>query len=259
MDIDASKSAKVTSLVKDWLSESLDVRRQAAAQLDKLGAYTAVINCVSLLNYWEEGSELDPQVMPSETLIKEILQRHIESAAAPIDRVAPLKQLKEVTVSKQASFLKKHILLDVGINDRAFRNYTGLYAFDGAHLIHLKGPQANNNLSEVLRSEALKLDQIEPILVTNLLTRSLLPLSRLGYSLRGHFVAAPSTDAEQESAVTKPTVQTTEEGGWNVHFWTQFWWGGCTAKTPLLFEHTVGISPDYEITFEPPEPDPVTE
>jgi hypothetical protein len=49
----------------------------------------------------------------------------------------------------------------------------------------------------------------------------------------------------------KPAVQPTEEGGWNVHFGSQFWWEGCTAMTPLLFKHTVVISPEYQITFEP--------
>jgi len=255
MEIDTSKSANVTSLVKAWQSESLDARRQAAAQLDKLGAWSAVRNCVSIVNCWEKDSELNPQAMPSETFIKESLQQHLESAAINSSDMAPLEQLQEVTVSNQASFLKKHTLLYVGISGRAFRDYNGLYAFDGARLIHLNSPQANKHLSEVLRSEALKLDQIEPIWLADLLSRSLLPLSRMGFSFRGHFVVEPSSDVEQVSAVTKPAVQATEEGGWNVHFWSQFWWGGCTARTPLLFKHTVVISPEYEITFEPPDPD----
>lgn len=254
MEIDASKSAEVTRLVKDWQSESLDARRQAAAQLDRLGASSAVSNCVSMVNCGDLDSELDPHAMPSETFIKENLQHLIESAANNGGAV-PTLDLQEVSVSKQASFLKKHTLLYVSIRDRAFRACTGLYAFDGTQLIHLNGPTAKNHLSEILRSEALKLDQIEPIWFIDLLTRSLLPLSRMGYSLRGHFVVAPSADGEQESAVTIPVVQATEDGGWNVHFWSQFWWGGCTARTPLLFEHTVAISPEYEITYEPPDAD----
>lgn len=246
----------IQSLLKDWQSESLDVRRRAATQLDKLDGWKAVHDCVSVVSCGESDPELNQPTIPSESFIKESLQHHLQNDSSTLGSTqSQMQHPLEITVSQEASFLRKHALLYVSVRDHAFKDIDGLYAFDGAKLIHLKGPHAAKNLADILRSEATQLDQVEPIWLTDLILRALLPLSRLGYSLRGHFVAQASTKCEQESAVTKPVVHAKEDGGWILHFWSLFYWGGCTAKTPLLFEHTVVFSPEFEITFEPPDPE----
>lgn len=245
------------SLLRDWQSESLEVRRRAATLLDKLNGWKAVHDCVSVVSCGESDPALNQPTMPSESFIRESLRDHLENDLSTMGTTqSQVHQPLEITVTQEASFLKKHTLLYVGIRERAFKDFDGLFAFDGAKLIHLKGPHAAKNLADILRSEATKLDQVEPIWLTDLILRALLPLSRLGYSPRGHFLVQPSKKLEQESAVTKPVVHAKEDGGWILHFWSLFYWGGCTAKTPLLFEHSVVFSPEFEITFEPPGPEP---
>ncbi|HEY9732853.1 MAG TPA: hypothetical protein V6C89_13125 [Drouetiella sp.] len=245
------------SLLKDWQSENLEVRRRATTLLDKLNSWKAVHDCVSVVSCGERDPEPNQPAMPSESFIRESLREQLENDSSTMGTTqsSQIHQPLEINVTQEASFLKKHTLFHVGIRERAFKDFDGLFAFDGAKLIHLKGPHAAKNLAEILRSEATKLDQVEPTWLSDLILRALLPLSRLGYSLRGHFLAQPSTKLEQESAVTKPVVHASEDGGWILHFWSLFYWGGCTAKTPLLFEHKVVFSPEFEITFEPPDPE----
>ncbi len=254
-------SEKITALLQAWQDRSLDVRRRAAEALDKLGAWGATNRCVAIINCHntpDEGSEPNLPPMPSEQFIRESIERQYQNDF--VDRSSaqdsPTDSLQNVISNGQESFLKNHTLLYIHMQPRAFDRYAGLYAYDGTQLIHLNGPSAKNHLTEIFCRETLNFDQVDPVWLVDLLSRALIPLRRMGYSLRGHFVVEPALDLEYQSAITEPSVHATEDGGWNVHFWSQFSWGGCTAKTPLLFEHTIVISPEFEITYEQPNPEP---
>jgi hypothetical protein len=67
------------SLLKDWQSESLEVRRRAATLLDKLDGWKAVHDCVSVVSCGECEPALNQPTTPSYSFIRESLREHLES------------------------------------------------------------------------------------------------------------------------------------------------------------------------------------
>jgi hypothetical protein len=260
-----SAQAEFAELLKAWQDERLEVRKQAAAALDALanswGAVSRLVSVLRVQEMKESGSESDRPAMPTSSFIVECLIRdfQLDTSNASMDSLSAnlmiekLKQVKVTLLEDEYKFLAKHILLYLSIPERTLGKYAGLYAYDGARLLQLNGVLAQKHLTQLFQREAVQLDQIDRIELVDLLTRALLPMRTLGYSPRGHLVVGPSAQNEYESAISLPSV--VEDNGWTVHFWTMFMWGGCTARTPLLFEHTLVFSADYEIAYEEPNID----
>lgn len=173
----------------------------------------------------------------------------------------------------QPSFFKKHIILSVNL--RGFRvktpegrpseemcglgpatrsnashcNNTSFYAYDGERMLQLVNTEANRNISEVLRSECLKLEELDAVELAWFFCHMI---------IRGsHTVVEPAASSDNEpdnefndefykdSAVSKPAITGNQVDGWKLHFWTMQSYGGCMPSMPNLCEHTVAISGNY--------------
>ncbi len=155
----------------------------------------------------------------------------------------------------QPTFFKRHIMLSITAGQE-YRwsgglggHGRGLYTYDGERLTYVDGAGAAKNIGEVLRVEALKLDQVDPVELCWFFCQTLV-MGALGQ----HTVVEPTAGQEPGSVITKPSV-TLSENGWKAHFWTlkQPILGCCRGPEPVvpeLCEHTVTISPQFEIAYE---------
>lgn len=154
----------------------------------------------------------------------------------------------------QPTFFKRHIMLSITAGQE-FRwsgglggHGRGLYAYDGQKLTYVDGADACTNVGAVLRVEALKLDQADPVELCWFFCQTLI-MSAIGQ----HTVVEPSASPAPGAVVTKPSVTVTKTG-WKAHFWTlkQPILGCCRTGPviPELCEHTVTISPQFDIAYE---------
>ncbi|HEY9785877.1 MAG TPA: hypothetical protein V6D17_10780 [Candidatus Obscuribacterales bacterium] len=150
----------------------------------------------------------------------------------------------------QPKFFKKHILVAISAGQEfrgsggPFGGSRGLYAYDGTRLTHLDGDDAKRNVGEILRAEALELHKIDPVELSWFFCHTIVP----GF-IGAHTVVAPSEDAKANEVVTKPSLARTENHGWKIHFWTTEIQGGCFPTIPTLCEHTIIVSPQYDIDY----------
>ncbi len=243
------------------------------------------VSCVNIEQRSRTPGELMLPSMPGYCRMKETLERDFpmsmeigwadnppKMVMGQIDFEAQhLKDPLSANSIGQPTFFKRHILVQVFIKGYLFKNdgATGsertcglyadgaasgrthpLYAYDGARLMDIDGSGDKANVAEILRAEAIGVDQIDPVELAWFFCHLLLPRFRLGFGMALHLVVEPSDGCEKESIVTSPSVTATENHGWTVHFWTLYHQGGCSPTIPLLCEHTVRISPNFDITYE---------
>lgn len=225
-----------------------------------------------------DAAEVSLPSIPTFDFIKQVLERELaqsvvaawgdnqpeEVVGQPDFSARRLEQPLGAGCFGQPTFFNKHIVIEVSIRGYLFKPpgerfgrlcglwhptpssfWSGstnlLYAYDGKRLYHLGGASAKGNISEVFRAEALKLDQADPVELAWFFCHTVVPGS--------HTVVEPAEGSDQDSAVTSPSVIVTEGSGWKVHFWTLHSHGGCCPSMPTLCEHTVDVSPRFDITY----------
>ena len=183
-------------------------------------------------------------------------EHRVKEERAPVNFTAqPIKHRLSGNNPGQPTFFKRHIMLSITAGQE-YRwsgglggHGRGLYTYDGEKLTYVEGDDAAKNIGEVLRVEALKLDQVDSVELSWFFCQTLV-MGALGQ----HTVVEPSASQEPGSVITKPSV-TLSENVWKVHFWTlkQPILGCCRGPEPVvpeLCEHTVTISPQFDITYE---------
>ena len=202
------------------------------------------------------GSNLPP--MPNNSSIVESLKHQF-----PNDVLLGCSERGKVKFNSaqqltQPKFLKRHILLEVSVRGYVFPrsptppsgSTSGLYAYDGNRLLYLDGPEGKKYLGEILRTESTQIDQIDPIELAEFFKETILPMPRLQSVLQSYKDVEKCANLFHNCAIAKPSVTRTAEHGWTIHFWTLRSSGGClNNQSSQLFEYTIAVSPQFEITY----------
>ncbi|MGH9550633.1 MAG: HEAT repeat domain-containing protein, partial [Terriglobales bacterium] len=208
----------VPALKKAWQDPGSEVRKQATECLAVNGYLGRITNdliasvgaAIFESTAQADSSDLNHPSMPSDSFIKETMQHQFGENV----RFYSARRLD------QPQFLRKNILLEVGGNAFGMRGLgaeaSGLYAFDGRRLMYLNGPEGKNHIGDILRSELVQLDQVDPVELARFFTGTLLG----GYVSHHQSVVEPSAGFESQSVVTKPSVKTTESHDLILKFWT---------------------------------------
>jgi hypothetical protein len=245
----------VPALRKLWKDPNTEIRNQVSQCLAVNGHLgrimadqLAAVSHINVESTMQAGvSETSRPSMPSDDFIKEWLVHQFgENVVFQSARRLP-----------QPAFLRRHIFIEVLGN--AFGEIhrgmwsspaSGLYAYDGNQLIYLNGLEGTGNIGEILWSEGVQLDQVDPVALAGFFYGTLLQ----GSIRHDHRLIEPAAGVDTELVISKPSVRVTEGGGWIVSFWTLLEWGACLGVHRSLHEHTISVSRQFKITYEHTQP-----